>query len=307
MKRFTNILFYADDVKGMEKALVRAVELARENDARLTVLDVVTAVSTNDVRVQSSIDSLQSVIVEQRKAELEKLVADVPGKADFDVGVEIVPGKAAYEVIRHVMANGNDLLIKAPYNRFGSLVFGTTDLKLLRQCPCPVWMVRHTTPKRYRKVMAAVDPNPESEVEDRLNKNIMELATSIAEMENAELHVVHAWDMSFDVTVARRVDTGEENADELAAHKRRRQEMKLDQLAREFPDAKFETHLLKGAPADVISRFAKEKGINLVVMGTVARTGVSGFLIGNTAEEILHSIKCSVLAIKPGNFSPDID
>lgn len=73
-------------------------------------------------------------------------------------------------------------------------------------------------------------------------------------------------------------------------------------LAKEFPDANFETHLVKGDPADVTSRFVKDEGINLLVMGTVARTGVPGFFIGNTAEEILHAINCSVLSIKPEDF-----
>ena len=41
---------------------------------------------------------------------------------------------------------------------------------------------------------------------------------------------------------------------------------------------------------------------DLVVMGTVARTGVPGFIMGNTAEMILNQIDCSVLAIKPSGF-----
>ncbi|MEO8271575.1 MAG: universal stress protein [Aureliella sp.] len=37
-------------------------------------------------------------------------------------------------------------------------------------------------------------------------------------------------------------------------------------------------------------------------MGTVSRTGLSGLLIGNTAQHILDHIECSVLAVKPANF-----
>jgi nucleotide-binding universal stress UspA family protein len=37
-------------------------------------------------------------------------------------------------------------------------------------------------------------------------------------------------------------------------------------------------------------------------MGTVARTGVRGFIMGNTAETVLEQIDCSVLAIKPQGF-----
>ena len=41
-------------------------------------------------------------------------------------------------------------------------------------------------------------------------------------------------------------------------------------------------------------------------MGTVGRTGVQGFFIGNTAEEILNQVECSVLAVKPPGFESPV-
>lgn len=38
------------------------------------------------------------------------------------------------------------------------------------------------------------------------------------------------------------------------------------------------------------------------IMGTVGRTGIPGFLIGNTAETVLRQVACSVLAVKPTGF-----
>jgi nucleotide-binding universal stress UspA family protein len=37
-------------------------------------------------------------------------------------------------------------------------------------------------------------------------------------------------------------------------------------------------------------------------MGTVARGGIAGLLIGNTAERMLRKLPCSVLAVKPEGF-----
>ena len=57
---------------------------------------------------------------------------------------------------------------------------------------------------------------------------------------------------------------------------------------------------LKEGPADLlIPRTADEVGAVLTVMGTVARTGLSGALIGNTAEVVLDSIQTDVLVLKP--------
>jgi len=65
-------------------------------------------------------------------------------------------------------------------------------------------------------------------------------------------------------------------------------------------------HLVKGWPRKEIPALAKAIDTDLVVMGTVARTGVPGFIMGNTAETILNQIDCSVLAIKPPGFQTPV-
>jgi len=51
-----------------------------------------------------------------------------------------------------------------------------------------------------------------------------------------------------------------------------------------------------------IVSLAKNKNIDLLVMGTVCRTGVAGLIIGNTAEKVLNKVDCSVLTVKPEGF-----
>jgi nucleotide-binding universal stress UspA family protein len=62
------------------------------------------------------------------------------------------------------------------------------------------------------------------------------------------------------------------------------------------------THLVKGSARREIPALAKQLEVDLVVMGTVARTGIPGLIMGNTAEAILGQIDCSVLAIEPPGF-----
>ena len=61
-------------------------------------------------------------------------------------------------------------------------------------------------------------------------------------------------------------------------------------------------HLLKGSARKEIPALAKRLQVDCIVMGTVARTGIPGFIMGNTAETILEQIDCSVLALKPPGF-----
>ena len=61
-------------------------------------------------------------------------------------------------------------------------------------------------------------------------------------------------------------------------------------------------HMVSGEPGVVLPRLAEHLDIGLIVMGTVGRTGLKGLIMGNTAETILRSVRCSVLAVKPAGF-----
>ena len=62
-------------------------------------------------------------------------------------------------------------------------------------------------------------------------------------------------------------------------------------------------HLMKGDPRVVIAEFATRHHTDLLVVGTVARSGVAGRIIGNTAEAVLNQLPCSMLVVKPDGDS----
>src|SRR5690606_6240887 len=68
----------------------------------------------------------------------------------------------------------------------------------------------------------------------------------------------------------------------------------------EIPESR--THIDEG-PADVlIPRVAAQIGACVTVIGTVARTGISGALIGNDAEAGLDQLSGAVLVVKPADM-----
>ena len=77
----------------------------------------------------------------------------------------------------------------------------------------------------------------------------------------------------------------------------------LDALAiRHVSERNRTIHMLAGPPGDVLPRLAERLDVGVVVMGTVGRTGLTGLIMGNTAETILRAVRCSVLAVKPEGF-----
>ena len=61
-------------------------------------------------------------------------------------------------------------------------------------------------------------------------------------------------------------------------------------------------HLIRGDPRGVIAEFATSHSIDVLVMGTVARSGVAGRIVGNTAEAVVSQMPCSMLVVKPDEW-----
>ena len=315
MKRFNNILCVVARGAERKPALVRAVTLAENNQARLTVVGVserVTAGIGMPAGGPVSAD-LQAVIVSEHERELESLLE--PYRQRLDVQAKVLVGTPFLEIIREVLRNGRDLVIKTIEPRdWQDRLFGSNDMHLLRKCPCPVWIMLPGEASNYRCILAAVDFDPMQEAGEANDGNrlILELASSLALSDFAELHVVHAWEPVMENLM--RVFSSDLSEEQIAANVARERRERLARLERltgrlrdwlgaeayEYLSPRL--HLRQGNPRKEIPALARQIEADLVVMGTVARTGIPGFIIGNTAETILNQIDCAVLAIKPPGF-----
>ncbi len=318
MNRFRNILYVVSATPGDTTVPERAVALAQHNQARLTLLGVVPRVPVGIGGPEGGPISadLQSWLVDEREQLLSRLAA--PHVQRVVIQSRVVIGTPFIEVIRQVLRDGCDLVIKTPENPgWLDRLFGSDDLHLLRKCPCPLWMIKPQLSGTFGCIVAAVDVDdayPVDEVEGRraLNRQVMEMATSLALSELADLHVVHAWEpIGESVMRSGCLSTDEERIKAYVAEVERHRRQNLHALMQKTidrigPEAtrylKPNAHLVRGWAPEEIPALVQRLGADLVVMGTVARTGISGLLIGNTAEMILTQIDCSVLAIKPEGF-----
>lgn len=322
MKRFKQILCVVAPGKQGQLALERAVSLAENNNAKLTVATV-TPLLTADIEITNggpvSAD-LQKAIVSVKQQELESLVQ--PYRQRLEIQTTVLIGTSFLEIIREVLRQGHDLVIKVTDTAdWLDRLFGSDDMHLLRKCPCPVWLIKSETTKPYRRILAAVDVDNEGTPEvcktrTALNRQILEMAVSLAISEFAELHIVHAWEVMGESAMRGAfMHTPEEKVIAYVEQVRQQHETRFDSLIHEVTSSmgedtvnylKPQTHLVKGQARKEIPALAKQISCDLVVMGTVARTGIPGFIMGNTAETILNQIDCSVLAIKPPGFQTPV-
>ena len=162
----------------------------------------------------------------------------------------------------------------------------------------------------FDRILAAVDPAPADDAaRDRLNRMVLDLAAGMAERDRAELHVAHAWYLPEEHALrhGRYTSGRQEEIDRMVDRERDRAQDRLLRLLAHYPQVpKANSHLLKGNPGDVIADYARARHVDLIVMGTVGRTGLAGFIMGNTAETILRSVTCSVIAVKPEGFETPV-
>ncbi len=309
MKRFKNIVYFADGAFDTCPALERAMALSANNHARLTVIDVIEE-NDSPPEVMARVGSdLNEIIRDYRQRALEALAAPYTD-ADSLIYTQVLSGKPFVEVIKAVIQNGYDLLIKParPPEGFSERLLGSTDLHLMRKCPCPVWVDRPGSANPYRRIVAAVDPTgSESDHSDRL---IMDLATSLAERETAELDVVHAWRVYGESMMRSgrgRISASEQ--EQVISETERFHREALDALLRDYGMSSEQpnVHCTEGQPSAIIHRLSRDLEADLVVMGTAGRTGIPGFFIGNTAEEVLQAATASVLAVKPFGFVSPVE
>ena len=302
MKRFKNILLvYECDPSTLE----RVATLAKDNRARLTIVQVVKDLPgyRDRLNVSGKPIDVRKLVLREYESRL-KVVAKSVNSMGVRPKTELLVGEPFMEIIRDVIKNRRDLVVISAEGKEGlrEQLFGSTSTFLLRKCPAPVLVLKPSRQRRFQKILAAIDPEVTGDAHDTLNHTILELAASMAERESAELHVVHAWTFPGESVLRAQGTMFAKEVDRLIFQGADKRAQLVANLLAANSVQGHQTHLLKGDAYTVVSKLVSKLGIDLLVMGTVCRTGIPGFIIGNTAERVLNAVSCSVLAIKPDGF-----
>jgi len=297
LSAFKKILAHVDTETKRLDAWHRALRLAEASGGAVTLIDVIEELP---VFLRSSAHggpSLLETLKKEKRAELSAL-ADEARDRNIDVRVEVVYGKPFVELTKAVLQDGYDVVLETIDAGVLNL-HGGVALKLMRKCPCPVWAVRPDRGESVRRIVAAVDPMSEYDADNGLDRAILDTALEVAELEGAEVHVVHAWGGR----VVEQAVFGP-FAPELGEYAKEQMAALLESYADDIPAER--VHVELGDADHVILETAKSVDADLLVMGTIVRTGFQGVLMGNTAERVLSNVPCSVLALKPSGFESPV-
>ncbi|MEM5499516.1 universal stress protein [Paraglaciecola mesophila] len=319
MKKFNKFLYVLNnDSQEPSPSLLRTIGLAKNNQVDLTLLLVLPKLSIPYSLKTEGLNTveIEQAIFTQQEQKLRQLVTSLD--AGINIEVQLKVGKRYLESVRLVLAERCDMLIKE-VDKLSWLdhLIGSDDMHLLRNCPCPVWLMKKDEKPNYKNILAAVDFDSENDktCNDELNYLIMSLCSSIALAEFSRIHVATVYNAAHAGFVSLWADNPEKIEKEMLESEFRNSRYKMDLLfdnvkqeigIESFNFLSLHPHIVKGTAGEELPKIAKNIDADLVVMGTVARTGIAGLVIGNTAETILNQLNSSVLAIKPKGFTSPI-
>ncbi len=312
MDMYQKILVVIDPTTDEQKALQRAIKLAsrinsqgNDNTVSITAFfsifdfsyEMTTILSTSER------DSMRQMVINEKKQWLDDIIST--NNTELNITSQVVWHNRPFEaIIGEVIEHNYDLVIKGTHqhDKFKSVVFTPTDWHILRKCPCPVLLVKEHEWPEQGKILAALNVGSDEAEHLSLNNTITQQAINIAQIINANVHLVNSYPGT-PVNIAIEIpefDASEYNNAMQAHHKEA-----MQQHANSFSIAIENTYVEEGLPETVIEQTALQIDAELVILGTVGRTGISAALIGNTAEHVIDQLNCDVLALKPdGYISP---
>jgi nucleotide-binding universal stress UspA family protein len=199
-------------------------------------------------------------------------------------------------VIKVQQAEGCNLVIKQHVadNPLKRALLTPGDWKLLRFCPCPVLMVKTEAPWTGGNILAAVDVG-NADIEHRtLHSSIVNYGYHIASLADGKLHVISAHPSA--------MLSAADPAFQLKETIEARYRLACQQFQAEYSIPDGQLHIEEGPADALIPRVCHQLQAVVTVVGTVARTGFSGALMGNTAEVVLDTLESDVLVLKPSDI-----
>lgn len=280
--RPTNILLATDLSSRSDRALDRALQLAREWNVKLHILHVIPE-ETGLGMPGRTWEAPWREIDEQREQAANQLRRDI-GSAQEDerISTHLERGSPG-EIIRLVAERENCELIVTGVARnetLGRRLLGDTVDHLVQEAKVPVLVVRNRVHGSYAEILSATDFSPAS---------AEAFQTALALFPRSRNSLFHAYQIPFSgiLTVN---DTIRSEFRDLGEKATREFLRKVD-LPEDFP-----CKLELGWPAEALAKYLEDHDA-LVVAGSHGASAAARVLLGSTARRILDRTQADVLLV----------
>ena len=186
-------------------------------------------------------------------------------------------------VLRSIEKSACDLVIKSSFQHSKTRRFfsKTSDYHLMHHCACPILFTHQNQDWQSDRILACLDLESTDTPHARLNGVILRGARAFADIVGMDLYIACAFQDQVDD--ARLPVNGHEG------------EISQQQLAEIYNLDPARIILRRGSTIETLGEICDDTDPCIVMLGTLARKGISGKLIGNTAEKLLDIIEADLL------------
>ncbi|MFZ7237076.1 universal stress protein UspE [Avibacterium gallinarum] len=305
--KFKNILVVLNPENEKQYALARAVRLVKEQNSESKV-KITTFMTVYDLSYEMSAllsaeerEHMHQGVIEQRQKAIKPYL-DKYADPNIEFHSTVIWNSNEAEAIaEEVEKNSYDLVVKYTQEEesITSIIFTPMDWQLLRKCSAPIMIVKDGDWKHQRRILVAVNVSDDEEHHRLLNDELVTLGIDLADsLERGNVHLVTAYPPT---PINMAIDLPEFSTADYSNSIRGQYLINMKALRQKFNIDEDHTHVREGFPEDVIPEVAKELGAEMVVLGTIGRTGLSAAFLGNTAEHVISKLNCNLLAIKPND------
>ena len=300
MESYQNILVVIDPTADEQKALARACILAQSTGAKITAHLTIYDFSYEMTTMLSGEEreAMRQTVINDRELWLKDLVAAF----NQDISVKVEWHNRPFESILNAVKDFHyDIIIKSTHEHptLQSVIFTPTDWHLIRKSWVPLLLVKDHQWPEGGHILAAINAGSEEAEHQSLNDKISEEAFKFSRLVNADVNFVNSYPGT-PINIA--IEIPEFDANEYNDAMKQHHLDVMKKHADKYGIEDKYLHVREGLPEDVIEAVAEEIDAELVILGTVGRTGLSAVLIGNTAEHVIDRLNCDLLALKPVGY-----
>jgi nucleotide-binding universal stress UspA family protein len=296
-------LFIVIDQDVSDTVLTEALQLTKRQN---TVVDILFL----SAPVPKKYEHLKDDFISHHKEKLLKTIKNNTNNASSSIYGEffVKVGKPFIKLIEEFLnENSNYSMIIKQMDRLQNKGKGYApiDVSLIRKSPLPVLFLNEEieySDDVNKTVYVAIDPDTETKGLADLNIKLLEQADNLALANNSKLNIISCWHVEHEVFLRNSAFSNlpDESVDKIEQDTKEEHCKHLENLIEKVHlQSPYEIICKKGKADKIIPEQVNENENACLVMGTTGRSGLSGFLIGNTAENILRQIDCSLLTICP--------
>jgi universal stress protein E len=306
VNRILNILVIVDPTAAEQPAVAKAALLAEAFNARVELFVCETNAS-RELRLASHLRERPTApFVVNLKGMLETLAAPLRARG-LDVSTEVERSAVLHQAVTdRIKRAPAGLVVKDTHHH--SLARRTlltnTDWQLIRACPVPLLLVKSLPWAYPPRVLAAIDPGHANDKPAALDHCILQQASIVSKQLQGELHVVHAYiPAAVLIAAASVMPVGTTITSEEIAKEEESKRKEIAALISGYGVPSRNVRVETGGTAVVLPRTAEWLKADIMVLGVIARSGLTRLFIGSTAEDVLDKLPCDALIVKPSDFA----